>query len=92
MYLKNPGSATINAVCGNLEVVAELKKLRKIFFIENVKFHIDQIEGRGFFVEIEAIDLDGSLGVETLKLQCHYYKELLQIEDEDRVNDSYIDL
>ena len=92
MYLKNPGSATIDAVCGNLKVVSELRKLRKIYFIENVKFHIDQVEGMGNFVEIEAIDLDGSLGIETLKQQCSFYKELLQIEDEDLVHDSYIDL
>ncbi|WP_162426199.1 class IV adenylate cyclase [Pontibacter pudoricolor] len=92
MYLKNPGSATIEAVCGGLEVVSELRKLRKIYFIDNVKFHIDQVEGHGQFIEIEAIDLDGSVGTETLMQQCGYYKDLLLIEDDDLINDSYIDL
>ncbi|MBJ6118006.1 CYTH domain-containing protein [Pontibacter sp. BT310] len=92
MYLKNPGSATIEAVCGGLEVISELRKLRKFYFIDNVKFHIDQVEGHGQFFEIEAIDLDGSVGTKTLKQQCSYYKELLQIDDEDLVHDSYIDL
>ena len=92
MYLKNPGSSTIDSVCGGLEVTSEIRKLRKIYFIDNVKFHIDQVEGLGQFIEIEAIDLDGSLGIETLKQQCSYYKDLLLIEDEDLINDSYIDL
>ncbi|WP_242928300.1 class IV adenylate cyclase [Pontibacter vulgaris] len=92
MYLKNPGSATIEEVCGSLQVMNELRKLRKIYFIDNVKFHIDQVDGQGSFIEIEAIDLDGSLGTAILHQQCHYYKELLQIADEDLINDSYIDL
>ena len=69
-----------------------MKKFRKIFFIENVKFHIDYLEELGHFLEIEAIDLEGALGVEVLWQQCHFYKELLQIEEEDLVNDSYVNL
>ncbi|WP_276495760.1 CYTH domain-containing protein [Pontibacter litorisediminis] len=72
--------------------MAEVKKLRKIFFIENVKFHIDFLEELGHFIEIEAIDLEGSLGIEVLRQQCNYYQELLQLEEEDLVNDSYVNL
>jgi adenylate cyclase, class 2 len=92
LYLKNPGAATIAQVCGGRKVLGQVKKYRKIFFIGNVKFHLDHLPERGHFIEIEAIDLDGSLGIETLQQQCSYYKELLQIADEDLVNSSYIDL
>jgi len=92
IYLKNPGSATVAQICSGRKMLAQVRKLRKIFFIDNVKFHIDHLEGRGHFIEIEAIDLDGSLGVEMLRQQCDYYKELLEITDEDLINDSYIDL
>ena len=92
LYLKNPGAATVAQVCDGRKVLAQVRKLRKIFFIGNVKFHIDHLEGRGHFIEIEAIDLDGALGIAVLKQQCDHYKELLQIGKEDLIDDSYIDL
>lgn len=92
LYLKNPGAATVKAVCGDRQVVAEIKKQRKIFFIDNVKFHIDQVVGLGSFVEIEAIDLDGSVGIEVLQQQCDYYKDQLQISPDDLVTSAYTDL
>ena len=91
LYLKNPSATTIDQICSGKQVLGQVKKLRKIFFIENVKFHIDQLEGFGQFIEIEAIDLDGTLGIEVLRQQCDFYKELLQIADEDLITDSYID-
>ena len=90
LYLKNPSPTTVAYICEGKQVLAQVKKLRKIFFIENVKFHLDHLEEYGHFVEIEAIDLEGTLGIEVLRQQCDYYKELLQIEDEDLINGSYI--
>lgn len=92
LYLKNPSPTTVAQVCDGKQVMAQVKKFRKIFFIENVKFHIDHLEGLGHFVEIEAIDLEGSLGTEVLRHQLNYYKGLLQIADEYVVNDSYVNL
>ncbi|MBC5773230.1 class IV adenylate cyclase [Pontibacter sp. KCTC 32443] len=92
LYLKNPGVETIDQICGNQRLLAQVKKLRKIYFIENVKFHIDYLEELGHFVEIEAIDLDGSLGIDLLNQQCRYYKELLQIEEDDLITSAYTDL
>jgi predicted adenylyl cyclase CyaB len=67
-------------------------KQRKIFFIENVKFHIDQVKGLGSFVEIEAIDNDGSIGEEELQHQCDFYMNYLGILDTDLIAVSYSDL
>ncbi|GGG01470.1 class IV adenylate cyclase [Pontibacter amylolyticus] len=92
LYLKNPSPATVAQICDGKQILAQVKKLRKIFFIDNVKFHIDHLEGSGHFIEIEAIDLEGSLGINVLRQQCSYYKELLQLADEDLINDSYVDL
>lgn len=50
-----------------------VNKKREIFFIENVKFHLDNVSGLGYFVEIEAIDDTGSLGKEKLLEQCEYF-------------------
>jgi predicted adenylyl cyclase CyaB len=48
-------------------------KTRRIYFIDNVKFHFDLVKELGTFVEVEAIDSNGSIGIEKLKQQCDYY-------------------
>ena len=67
-------------------------KQRHIYFIENVKFHVDQVRDLGSFCEIEAIDLDGDIGRERLLQQCNDYMSLLGIEGEDLISCSYSDL
>ena len=69
-----------------------VKKKREIYFIDNVKFHIDEVEGLGSFVEIEAIDKDGSLGLEKIKEQCYFYLQQFQITEDDLLTHSYSDL
>ncbi|MBB6610073.1 class IV adenylate cyclase [Pontibacter sp. Tf4] len=92
LYLKNPGAETIAQICGEQRVLMQVRKTRRIFFVENVKFHIDFIESLGWFLEIEAIDLEGSLGKDLLRHQCNHYRDLLQIEEENLVHVSYTDL
>ena len=57
-----------------LGVRTVVRKTREIYFIDNVKFHIDDVEGLGGFVEIEAIDLAGALGREAMHAQCREYQ------------------
>ncbi|MCB0839414.1 MAG: class IV adenylate cyclase [Bacteroidetes bacterium] len=70
----------------------KVMKAREIFFIENVKFHLDTVKELGTFVEIEAIDKDGTIGKEKLMEQCQRYMELFQIRDEDLLEKSYSDM
>jgi len=67
-------------------------KKRKIYFIDNVKFHFDEVKDLGTFVEVEAIDKDGSIGIEKLKNQCAEYIALLHIDKNDFIAESYSDL
>jgi predicted adenylyl cyclase CyaB len=67
-------------------------KVRKIYFIENVKFHFDTVKKLGTFIEVEAIDKDGNMELETLKEQCKYYAALFEVQQEDYINVSYSDL
>jgi len=67
-------------------------KQRGIYFIDNVKFHLDNVKGLGTFVEIEAIDTDGSISMEQLNEQCNYYLELFGVLEEDLIHNSYSDL
>ena len=73
-------------------VLIVVDKSREIYFIDNVKFHIDLIQDLGTFVEIEAIDSDGSIGKEKLIEQCNYYLNLFKIRQEDLISNSYSDL
>ncbi len=75
-----------------LGVKVEVKKQREIYFIENVKFHIDIVEGLGSFVEIEAQDADGSHSEQELWEQCNYYMHLFGIESKQLISVSYSDM
>jgi len=75
-----------------LKVKIVVDKVREIYFIDNVKFHIDEVEELGNFVEIEAIDEDGSIGEKALQEQCQYYIDLFDITDDDLVPKSYSDM
>lgn len=75
-----------------LGVKVTVKKSREIYFIKNVKFHIDNVPQLGSFVEIEAIDIDGSIGHEKLEEQCKYYIDLFKITDSDLLSNSYSDM
>jgi adenylate cyclase, class 2 len=67
-------------------------KKRKIYFVENVKFHFDKVEGLGTFIEVEAIDSDGSIGIEKLKEQCDSYATFFEILADDFMELSYSDM
>jgi adenylate cyclase, class 2 len=75
-----------------LGVKIVVDKKRKIYFLDNVKFHFDEVEDLGSFVEVEAIDKDGSIGLERLKEQCGFYVQLFAIQKEQFIAESYSDL
>ena len=72
-----------------IKVVVE--KQREIYFIENVKFHIDIVKHLGNFIEIEAISEDEKISQEILQDQCLLYMQEFGIREEDLLNDSYSD-
>ena len=76
----------------SLDVLTIVDKVREIFFIENVKFHIDKVEGLGTFMEIEAIDRDRSIGNDKLHAQCRHFLQELNIAQDCLINCSYSDL
>ncbi len=72
-------------------VLTAVDKRREIYFIKNVKFHIDHVKGLGNFVEIEVFNRKRSVGVAELREQCKFYQKLLGIRAKDLVRDSYSD-
>ncbi len=90
---QHPSDAALKAVLTqSLGVKTVVDKRRRIYFIDNVKFHFDTVVQLGTFVEVEAIDKDGSIGIEKLQDQCRHYQQLLGIKEEDFVAVSYSDL
>ena len=67
-------------------------KQREIYFISNVKFHLDELEQLGSFVEIEASNKYAPLTVEQLNEQCNFYMQQFAIAPEDLVDVSYSDM
>ncbi len=76
----------------SLGKLVEVDKIREIFFIENVKFHLDTVKYLGAFIEIEAIDNNGNIGKDKLLEQCNYYLKLFDVNNEDLLSDSYSDM
>jgi len=74
----------------NTKVIVDKK--REIYFIDNIKFHIDEVKELGNFVEIEAINEDGTIGEEKLREQCQKYLALFNISDEQLISHSYSDM
>jgi len=75
-----------------LEVLVVVDKQREIYFIDNIKFHIDKVKDLGDYIEIEAIDKDGTIGEEKLHKQCRRFMDLFHITEADLVQSSYSDL
>ena len=92
LYKSAPGSSLKSLLEAANGVLAIVNKQRGIYFIDNVKFHIDQVKQLGSFVEIEAIDKDGTKSEQELYEQCKYYIELFEINEEDLIEVSYSDL
>lgn len=92
LYRMTPNADLADVLTSALEILVIVKKQREIYFLDNVKFHIDTVEGLGNFVEIEAIDMDGSFSMEVLRQQCDFYRKQLGILMTDLVNCSYSDM
>ncbi|MCU0332658.1 MAG: class IV adenylate cyclase, partial [Ignavibacteriaceae bacterium] len=92
LYKYGPDQNLKEILTKSLGVLVVVDKQREIYFIDNVKFHLDKVVGLGTFVEIEAIDKDGSIGSAKLLEQCKYYLNLLNISQKDLVEKSYSDL
>jgi len=66
-----------------------VRKVREIGLFENVRIHLDQVEGLGDFVELEAVwDGDGA-GEAEQRRKVVFLRERLAIRDVDLVAASY---
>ena len=92
LYKCSKDPALKEILISSLGIKVVVKKERKIYFIDNVKFHFDKLDNLGTFLEVEAIDNSGSLGIQKLKQQAKYYSEFFGINESDYLSQSYSDM
>jgi len=92
LHRTEPDSSLKKILLLTLEVLVVVDKEREIYFIDNVKFHLDRVAGLGEFVEIEAIGRDGAVTIDALHTQCAFYRDLLGFVKEDLLMSSYSDM
>jgi predicted adenylyl cyclase CyaB len=84
---RNPLRAMLARALGTLAVV---DKRREIYFVKNVKIHLDRVRQLGKFLEVEAISRTGD--VKKIRSQARQFQELFGIKAKDIVAESYSDL
>ena len=69
-----------------------VRKKREIYYIGNVKFHLDEVAPLGSFVEIEAGNILINKSETELLQQCNFYLKEFGIREEDLIAESYSDM
>lgn len=76
--------AALDAALGTLVVV---EKRRRLLLADGVRIHLDEVEGLGSFLELEAVGADGSEAANMDRL-----RDALEVDPESLVAGSYSDL
>ena len=88
---KVPGKSELRSVLAKaLGLLVAVDKRREIYFVGNVKIHLDRVEGLGEFVEVEAIGSANEVG--SLREHCERFLSELGIKQEDLQEGSYSDM
>lgn len=86
------GRMLLEILKSSLGILVEVKKKREIYFIDNIKIHIDTLNDIGYFVEIEASNKFKDIPVEELYIQCNDLMTQFNISPEDLIEHSYSDM
>lgn len=92
LFKTTPDSTLKTILTAALGIKTVVDKHRAIYFIDTVKFHIDTVKNLGHFIEIEAIDTDGTIPVTRLQEQCETYMQLFEIAPTHLISHSYSDM
>jgi adenylate cyclase class 2 len=92
LYQHEPNIALKDILKRQLGVKIIVDKKRKIYFIDNVKFHFDIVENLGTFIEVEAIDDKEQYTTEELKELCDKYFAFFELTEQNIIDKSYSDL
>ena len=68
-----------------------VKKTRTVYFVENTRVHLDDVESLGKFLELEVVLRPGESAEEGTKT-ADKLMEFLEIEEKNLIEKAYIDL
>ena len=92
LFQFKPDKALKEILTLQLGIKVVVDKMRKIYFINNIKFHFDSVETLGNFIEVEAIDDKEEFTIAQLKQQCDHYFIFFGLDKSNLVDKSYSDL
>jgi predicted adenylyl cyclase CyaB len=86
-----PRRNSVRAILSHaLGVLVVVDKRREIYFVGNVKIHLDRVRGLGTFLEVEAMTRTGD--IRKVRAQAVKFQKLFAISGADIVPLSYSDL
>lgn len=92
LYKPNKAEDLKKTLENSIGIKVVVDKQRYIYFVDNVKIHVDEVQGLGSFLEIEAIDENNEKTLEELNKQCEYFMGLFGVQTGDLLDVSYSDL
>ncbi len=92
LYHPTDAPALLAALTAALDVDVVVEKWRRIYFVGNVKIHLDEVPPLGSFVEVEAISTDEQPDAVALHAQCESLRLKLGVATDDLISASYSDL
>jgi len=91
LYTPGDSTALKKILEKSLGIRTVVRKTREIWYLDNIKIHIDQLDKLGNFIEIEAKQ-EGKLTEADLYSQCHKLLSEFGIKEEELVSGSYSDM
>jgi len=85
-----PGSLR-RLLASSLGIRSEVRKVRELWLLENVRIHLDEVEELGSFLELEAV-LDGTTSEAVSRERVDLLLRSLGVREEDLISRSYVDL
>lgn len=92
LYKHTPDKALKEILTLQLGIKVVVEKKRKIYFIENIKFHFDEVLHLGTFIEVEAISENNTIPTTVLQEQCDRYFHFFEIKPSQLIKTSYSDM
>ncbi len=74
-----------------LGVLTQVQKQRELWLVDNVRIHLDTVDGLGTFIEFEVMVVDGR-SEETCRVQAEELLDAFGLSGEDLVAGSYSDM
>lgn len=92
LYEHKPDQALKDILTKQFGIKVIVDKKRKIYYVDNVKFHFDEVKTLGTFMEVEAISENNEKSIDALKAQCKHYTDFFGLTADNMVSKSYSDL